>query len=124
MCLPPEGQRRRRGHGEEQRGRGGSAGGADREAAGEGGVGPERAEEPVPRHLPGTRRVHVKTLRAGGAAVAKAVDPYATPELKLTNGESAESQSRRLLSAQVPPHRRDGGSRLPRLLVLSASSLY
>lgn len=54
LCSPSEGQRRRRRHGQGQRGRGGSAGGADREAAGEGGVGSERAEEPLPRHLPGT----------------------------------------------------------------------
>lgn len=66
--LCSEGQWRGRGHGEEQRGRGGSAGGADRATAGEGGVGSERTEEPVPRHLPGE---------------AESAEPAASEELKL-----------------------------------------
>lgn len=62
MTSPSEGQRRRRGHGQGQRGRGRPAGGADREATGEGGVGPERAEEPLPGHLPGTERISTQLL--------------------------------------------------------------
>lgn len=55
-CLCPclEGQRGWWGHGQSQWGWGGSAGGADREAAGESGVRPERTEEPLSCHLSGT----------------------------------------------------------------------
>src|SRR4029434_8485382 len=52
VCVS-EGQWGRGGNGQVEWGRGHAAGGADRASAGEGGVGAERTEEPLPRHLSG-----------------------------------------------------------------------